>query len=75
MACFRHIFFENPRRVNLKLHSHAHIAGQEAVQSSKELNDAHYSSREDLFGPGGLQRATIENARQFQRAHRLHPRL
>ena len=31
MACFKHVFFENPRRVVLKIHSHAHLADQEAI--------------------------------------------
>ena len=31
MACFSKLFFENPRRINFKIHSHAHLADEEAV--------------------------------------------
>ena len=59
------MFFENPRRINLKIHAHAHLADQEAVQSSKNLNEAHYKSREDLYGSGGLNLETVDSERKF----------
>ena len=53
MACFEEIFFDNPRRVNLKVHSHAHRDDTETRQSSQVLNKAFYK-RSDLFGEGEL---------------------
>ena len=42
MACFNEIFFQNPRRINLKVHSHAHRDDTDARATSIALNDAYY---------------------------------
>lgn len=74
MACFEEIFFKNPRRINVKVHCHEHLAASEAHSASCALNQAYYA-REDLFGTGGLNLEKIENEKKFQKNHALHPRL
>jgi len=74
MACFREMVFQNPRRVNMKIHSHAHRDDIETRKTSQDLNKAFYA-REDLFGSEPLKFETIDCIRRFQRSHPLHPRL
>lgn len=31
LACFKHVFFDNPRRMNLKINSHEHADDKETV--------------------------------------------
>ena len=42
MATFNEVFFENPRRINLKIHSHAHRDDTETRATSQALNAEHY---------------------------------
>lgn len=75
LDCFNLVFFQNPRRINFKIHSHAHLAEAESIESSKALNREHYA-REDLYGAGGLQEESIEGSiKLFQKRHELYPRL
>ena len=53
LACFNEIFFQNPRRINMKVHSHAHRDDTETRQSSQLLNASFYE-RKDLFGDADL---------------------
>lgn len=42
MATFNEVFFDNPRRINLKIHSHAHRDDTETRATSQALNAEHY---------------------------------
>ena len=70
MACFEEIFFKNPRRINVKVHCHEHLAASEAHSASCALNQAYYA-REDLFGTGGLNLEKIENEKKEERYNDL----
>jgi len=74
LACFRDIVFQNPRRINMKIHSHTHRDDTETRKMSQALNKAFYT-REDLFGSEPLKFEIIDSIRKFQRSHPLHPRL
>lgn len=45
---FKRVFFENPRRINVRVHSHDHKANVEKRNESKVLNEAHYNNV-DIF--------------------------
>ena len=75
LVAFAHeVFYNNPRRLNVKVHSHSHLSDAAAIEASRALNKIYYE-REDLFGSGGLKHLKIENIKVFQKAHDLHPRL
>ena len=38
MACFNQVFFDNPRRINLRINSYSHASDIETVKKSKALN-------------------------------------
>ena len=42
-------FFTQPRRINLKIHSHAHEADFEKRKESQEINTQHYKDMEEKF--------------------------
>ena len=75
MDCFTEVFFDNPRRINTKVHSHAHRDDMETRKSSKELNSDFYA-RGDLFSQktGGIQFQAIDQVKRFKKAHSLYPR-
>ena len=75
MATFNEVFFDNPRRINLKVHSHAHRDDTETRATSQALNTEHYQ-RTDLYGAASpLNLQNITNVKIFQKLHNLHPRL
>ena len=49
-ALFMEVFFENPRRLNIKIHSHAHKNALETRKTSQELNKAFYNTYETQYG-------------------------
>ena len=68
---FRNVFFNNPRRINMKIFSHAHRDMAEKRKESQKLNEEFYKNSE-LFG-GNLTVETIDEVKPFQRTHSLHP--
>ena len=75
MATFNRVFFGNPRRINLKIFSHAHREDTETRATSQALNRDFYR-RADLFGAeDALTSQNIANFKMFQKTHNLHPRL
>ena len=64
LACFENVFFKNPRRINIKTHSHGHRDDTVTREANQQLNQTFYA-REDLFGSGGLTTQNIENPRSF----------
>jgi hypothetical protein len=49
-AVFREVFFENPRRLNVKIFSHKHKADEEKRKVSQLLNEAFYKNAENFDG-------------------------
>ena len=49
-ALFMEVFFENPKRINMKSHSHAHRDDTETRKTSQELNAAFYKMIETKYG-------------------------
>mmetsp|Transcript_25543 Transcript_25543/g.39314 ORF Transcript_25543/g.39314 Transcript_25543/m.39314 type:complete len:82 (+) Transcript_25543:1678-1923(+) len=45
-ALFEDMFFENPRRLNIKLHSQNHLKNEEEVAKANEKNQEWYSDLE-----------------------------
>ena len=65
MATFNEVFFDNPRRINLKIHSHAHRDDTETRATSQALNAEHYQ-RTDLYGSASpLNLQNITNVKIF----------
>ena len=71
---FMEVFFENPRRLNLKIHSHTHRDDKVTRQTSIDSNADFYKSIDEKIG-GDLQIKEITNINEFKRTHYLHPRL
>ena len=49
-ALFEEVFFRNPRRLNLKIHSHAHKEQVESRQQSKDLSREFYQRVGTIIG-------------------------
>ena len=73
-ALFEEVFFRNPRRLNLKIHSHAHKEQVESRQQSKDLCSEFYQRVGTKIGEP-LQHVNITDLAEFQQGHELHPRL
>ena len=73
-ALFMEVFFQNPRRLILKMHSHAHKEETESRKQSKDLSLEFYKRMEERIGEP-LQHVTITDLAEFHQAHDLHPRL
>ena len=72
-ALFMEVFFENPRRLNLKIHSHKHKNVVETRKTSQELNKAFYKIYETEYGKS-LNFVNIDDIEEFKKSHTLHPR-
>lgn len=73
-ALFTEVFFKNPRRLNLKVHSHAHRDDAATRLTSQDLNKAFYSDIESSQG-STLTHTQIDDIAEFRRAHSLYPRI
>ena len=63
-AVFREVFFENPRRLNVKIFSHKHKADEEKRKVSKNLNEAFYENAENFDGHA-ISMEKIDDIRLF----------
>ena len=58
------MFFENPRRLNVKVFSHKHRADEEKRKVSKSLNEAFYENAE-IFDGRAISMEKIDDTRLF----------
>ncbi|CDW84143.1 insulin-degrading enzyme [Stylonychia lemnae] len=67
---FNELFFNNPKRLNLKFYSHGHFDNKDELNANIQANQKFYQDNCKIF-----KQEKIENYRQFKLSHFQFPRL
>jgi hypothetical protein len=59
---FKSLFLQNPKRLNIKLHSEEHLPNKEESEKAKDENEAFYKKH-------GVNNNKISNPKFFEMAH------